>query len=82
MANFCEIDLTTNVVKRVCIVDNNIETSNGPLGENNKHADGIAWCNNFGELIIVTGYKLLLVDLLEEDMQNQEMFIFLMKIDL
>ena len=36
----------------------------------------------FGELIIVTGYKLLLVDLLEEDMQNQEMFIFLMKIDL
>ena len=47
MANFCEIDSTTNEVKRVCIVDNNIETSDGPLGENDKHADGIAWCNNF-----------------------------------
>tara|TARA_R110000803_G_scaffold3381_4_gene11445 strand:+ start:358 stop:855 length:498 start_codon:yes stop_codon:yes gene_type:complete len=47
MANFCEIDSTTNEVKRVCIVDNNIETSDGPLGENNKHADGLTWCNNF-----------------------------------
>ena len=47
MANFCEIDSTTNVVKRVCIVDNNIETSNGPLGENDKHEDGVTWCNNF-----------------------------------
>jgi hypothetical protein len=47
MANFCEIDSTTNEVKRVCIVDNNIQTSNGPLGENDKHADGVTWCNNF-----------------------------------
>lgn len=47
MANFCEIDSTTNEVLRVCVVDNNIETSNGPLGDNDKHPDGVTWCNNF-----------------------------------
>ena len=47
MANFSEINLSTNEVIRTVVVDNNIETSEGPLGENDKHADGIAWCNNF-----------------------------------
>lgn len=47
MANFAEIDSSTNEVIRVVIVDNEIQTSDGRLGDNDKHADGETWCNNF-----------------------------------
>jgi len=35
------------VVEQVVVVDNNISTSNGPLGENDMHIDGETWCNKF-----------------------------------
>lgn len=57
MAHFAEIKqkqdptgFTNNtlwVVERVIVVDNNISTSNGPLGENDGHVDGETWCQNF-----------------------------------
>ena len=57
MAHFCEInqerdpsgftDDTLWVVERVVVVSNDIQTSNGPLGENNMHVDGETWCQNF-----------------------------------
>ena len=46
MAHFAELD-ENNVVLRVCVVNNNIETSDGPLGENDKHIDGEKWCEDF-----------------------------------
>jgi hypothetical protein len=46
MAHFAELD-ENNIVLRVCVVDNNIQTSDGPLGENDKHIDGETWCTNF-----------------------------------
>mgnify|MGYP003135563130 CR=1 FL=1 len=46
MAHFAELD-DNNIVLRVCVVDNNIETSNGKLGVNDMHVDGETWCKNF-----------------------------------
>jgi hypothetical protein len=57
MAHFAEIKQKTDptgfttdthwVVERVIVADNNIPTSNGPLGENDKHVDGENWCKKF-----------------------------------
>jgi len=57
MAHFAELEskvdptgLTSDthlVVKRVVVVGNDIETSNGPLGENDMHVDGETWCQKF-----------------------------------
>ena len=46
MAHFAELD-GSNVVTRVVVVDNNITTAAGPLGENDMHVDGETWCVNF-----------------------------------
>ena len=46
MASFAELD-GNNKVLRVIKAGNDIPTSNGPLGENDMHADGEAWCNKF-----------------------------------
>ena len=46
MAHFAELD-DNNIVKRVVVVGNDIQTSDGPLGENDKHIDGETWCVNF-----------------------------------
>ncbi len=46
MAHFAELDENNNVL-RVCVVDDNIETSDGPLGENDMHVDGETWCTEF-----------------------------------
>lgn len=35
------------VVERVVVVGNDISTAAGPLGDNDMHADGEAWCQNF-----------------------------------
>ena len=45
MAHFAELD-ENNIVKRVIVVDNTIPTAAGPLGENDMHADGEAYCKN------------------------------------
>ena len=57
MAHFAEIKQKTDptghttdtlwVVERVIVVGNDINTAAGPLGENDMHADGEAWCKNF-----------------------------------
>ena len=57
MAHFAELIEKTDptgftsdkhlVVERVTVVDNNISTAAGPLGENNEHVDGETWCKNF-----------------------------------
>ena len=39
MAHFAELD-ENNVVKRVVVVANDINTSDGLLGENDMHGDG------------------------------------------
>ena len=46
MAHFAELD-ENNIVTRVVVVSNDIETAAGPLGENNMHIDGETWCVNF-----------------------------------
>jgi len=46
MAHFAELD-KNNIVKRVVVVANDIETEAGPLGNNDKHVDGEAWCAKF-----------------------------------
>ena len=46
MAHFAELD-ENNIVTRVVVVSNEIETVAGPLGENNMHIDGETWCVNF-----------------------------------
>ena len=46
MAHFAELD-ENNIVVKVTVVDNNIETSSGKLGINDKHVDGETWCKNF-----------------------------------
>ena len=35
------------IVENVISVGNDIETSNGPLGDNDMHVDGETWCQNF-----------------------------------
>jgi len=57
MAHFAELKTTIDptgftsdshqVVKRIIVVDNNISTASGPLGENDMHIDGEKWCENF-----------------------------------
>ena len=57
MAHFAELESKTDptgftsdthlVVKQVTVVDNNVTTAAGPLGENDKHVDGETWCKNF-----------------------------------
>ena len=46
MAHFAELD-ENNVVKRVVVIGNDISTADGPLGENDMHVDGEAWCQKF-----------------------------------
>ena len=46
MAHFAELD-GNNIVKRVVVVGNDIETAGGPLGDNDMHVDGETWCVNF-----------------------------------
>ena len=46
MASFAELD-GSNKVLRVVIVGDDISTSSGPLGENDMHVDGEAWCVKF-----------------------------------
>ena len=46
MAYFAEID-DNNVVTRVVVVGNDVETAAGPLGANDMHVDGETWCVNF-----------------------------------
>ncbi len=43
MAHFAKLD-ENNVVTKVVVVGNDIPTANGPLGENDMHPDGEAWC--------------------------------------
>ena len=46
MAHFAQLDINNKVI-RVVVVGNDIQTSNGPLGENDMHPDGEIWCTNF-----------------------------------
>ena len=46
MAHFAELD-SNNVVQRVVVVGNDVETAAGPLGANDMHVDGETWCVNF-----------------------------------
>ena len=46
MAHFAELD-ENNIVLRVCVVSNDIQTSDGSLGDNDKHVDGEKWCEDF-----------------------------------
>ena len=46
MAHFAELD-SNNIVKRVIVVGNDVETAAGPLGTNDMHVDGETWCVNF-----------------------------------
>ena len=43
MAHFAKLD-ENNVVTEVVVVANDVPTANGPLGENDMHPDGEAWC--------------------------------------
>ena len=45
MATFAKLD-QNNVVIRLIKVANDVPTSNGPLGENDKHVDGETYCSN------------------------------------
>ena len=57
MAHFAELKAMTDptgftsdshqVVQRVVVVGNDVETAAGPLGENDMHVDGENWCVNF-----------------------------------
>ena len=46
MAHFAELD-NNNVVTRVVVVGNDVETAAGPLGTNDMHVDGETWCIDF-----------------------------------
>ena len=46
MAHFAELD-ENNIVKRVVVVANDIETAAGSLGDNDMHVDGETWCAKF-----------------------------------
>jgi len=46
MAHFAHLN-SENKVMRISVVSNDIETSDGPLGENDMHVDGETWCQNF-----------------------------------
>ena len=57
MAHFAELKVMTDptgftsdshqVVQRVVVVGNDIDTAAGPLGSNDMHVDGETWCVNF-----------------------------------
>jgi len=57
MAHFAELKEMTDptgftsdshqVVQRVVVVGNDVETAAGPLGENDMHVDGETWCVDF-----------------------------------
>jgi hypothetical protein len=56
MAHFAELKQETDkfdsskqnwVVQRVVVVGNDVSTAAGPLGENDMHIDGEAWCIDF-----------------------------------
>ena len=57
MAHFAELKEKTDptgftsdlhqVVERVVVVGNDVETAAGPLGENDMHVDGETWCVDF-----------------------------------
>jgi hypothetical protein len=57
MAHFAELKAMTDptgftsdshqIVQRVVVIANDIETAAGPLGENDMHVDGENWCVNF-----------------------------------
>jgi len=57
MAHFAELKAMTDptgftsdshqVVQRVVVVGNDIDTAAGPLGDNDMHVDGETWCINF-----------------------------------
>ena len=57
MAHFAELEEKTDptgftnktlkVVKRVCVVANDIPAGGGTLGDNDCHVDGETWCTNF-----------------------------------
>ena len=57
MAHFAELKAMTDptgftsdshqVVQRVVVVGNDIDTAAGPLGDNDMHVDGENWCVNF-----------------------------------
>ena len=57
MAHFAEIQQKTDptgftsdthwIVERVVVVGNDISTAAGPLGDNDMHVDGEAWCIDF-----------------------------------
>jgi hypothetical protein len=57
MAHFAELKAMTDptgftsdshqVVQRVVVVGNDIDTAAGPLGSNDMHVDGETWCVNF-----------------------------------
>ena len=46
MAHFAELD-NNNIVLRVVVVGNDVTTAAGPLGDNDMHVDGEAWCIDF-----------------------------------
>ena len=46
MAHFAELD-NNNIVIRVVVVGNDVETAAGALGVNDMHVDGETWCVNF-----------------------------------
>ena len=46
MAHFAELD-GNNIVTRVVVAGNDVETAAGPLGTNDMHVDGETWCVNF-----------------------------------
>jgi hypothetical protein len=46
MAHFAELNDNNYVLRIVCVGDD-VPTSNGPLGENDMHVDGEAWCKKF-----------------------------------
>ena len=85
MAHFAELKAMTDptgftsdshqVVQRVVVVGNDIDTAAGPLGENDMHVDGENWCVNF--LKVEYGNKPLTIIILENNMQESEWFMIL-----
>ena len=45
MAHFAKLD-ENNIVEKVVVVGNDVPTAAGPLGENDMHPDGEAYCQN------------------------------------
>ena len=73
MAHFAELD-ENNVVKRVVVIGNDVPTADGPLGDNDMHPDGEAYCN---KLFGGTWKQTRTVIVLEKNMQVLEIFMIL-----